>query len=90
LCDALLKIAEEIALVGSGAVDLADSPLVNAPHTVNMVTADEWQYSYSRSEGGFPLESLRQNKYWSPVARIDNVYGDRNLSCSCAPMEDYE
>ncbi|GAB3092465.1 aminomethyl-transferring glycine dehydrogenase [Aestuariicella hydrocarbonica] len=88
-CDALLKIAEEIDAVRHGRVVLADSPLVNAPHTVEMVAADEWTFSYSRSEGGFPLESLRKNKYWPPVGRIDNVYGDRNLVCSCAPIEAY-
>ncbi len=88
-CDALLKIAEEIEAVRSGEVELANSPLVNAPHTVEMVSADEWAYAYTRSEGGFPLDSLRKNKYWPPVGRIDNVYGDRNLSCSCAPMSDY-
>ena len=88
-CDALLKIAEEIEMVRSGAVLLADSPLVNAPHTVEMVAADEWTYNYPRSLGGYPLESLRKNKYWPPVSRIDNVYGDRNLNCSCAPIEAY-
>ncbi len=88
-CDALLKISEEIDAVRAGEVELANSPLINAPHTVEMVSADEWKYAYSRSEGGFPLDSLRKNKYWPPVGRIDNVYGDRNLSCSCAPMSDY-
>lgn len=88
-CDALLKIADEINAVRNGDVELANSPLINAPHTVEMVSADEWKYAYSRSEGGFPLESLRKNKYWPPVGRIDNVYGDRNLSCSCAPITDY-
>ncbi|NIB40203.1 aminomethyl-transferring glycine dehydrogenase [Pseudomaricurvus alkylphenolicus] len=88
-CDALLKIGEEIQAVRSGEVQLADSPLVSAPHTVEMVSADEWDKPYPRSQGGFPLESLRQNKYWPPVGRIDNVYGDRNLACSCAPIEAY-
>ncbi len=88
-CDALLKIAEEIETVRNGEVELANSPLINAPHTVEMVSADEWKYAYTRSEGGFPLDSLRKNKYWPPVGRIDNVYGDRNLSCSCAPISDY-
>lgn len=88
-CDALLKIAEEIEAVRSGSVELANSPLVNAPHTVEMVSADEWNYSYTRSEGGFPLETLRKNKYWPPVGRIDNVFGDRNLNCSCLPVEAY-
>ncbi|MBU3070700.1 aminomethyl-transferring glycine dehydrogenase [Aestuariicella sp. G3-2] len=88
-CDALLKIAEEIDAVRNGSVELANSPLVNAPHTVEMVSADEWTYAYPRSEGGFPLESLRKNKYWPPVGRIDNVFGDRNLVCSCLPIEAY-
>ncbi|MBR9911747.1 MAG: aminomethyl-transferring glycine dehydrogenase [Gammaproteobacteria bacterium] len=89
-CDALLKIAEEIEAVRSGTTELANSPLVNAPHTVEMVSADEWPYAYPRSQGGFPLDSLRKNKYWPPVGRIDNVYGDRNLACSCAPIEAYQ
>lgn len=88
-CDALLQIAEEIDAVRTGVTELAHSPLVNAPHTVEMVSADEWHYNYPRSLGGFPLDSLRKNKYWPPVGRIDNVYGDRNLACSCAPMESY-
>lgn len=88
-CDALLKIAEEIDAVRKGTVELANSPLVNAPHTVEMVSADEWTYNYPRSQGGYPLESLRKNKYWPPVSRIDNVYGDRNLVCSCLPIEAY-
>lgn len=88
-CDALLKIGEEIDAVRKGTVELANSPLVNAPHTVAMVSADDWNYSYPRSQGGFPLDSLRKNKYWPPVGRIDNVYGDRNLVCSCLPVEAY-
>ncbi len=88
-CDAMLKIAEEIEAVRNGSIPLAASPLVHAPHTVGMVSADEWDKSYTRSQGGFPLESLRNNKYWPPVSRIDNVYGDRNLACSCAPIESY-
>ncbi len=88
-CDAMLKIAEEIDAVRKGEVELAASPLVNAPHTVAMVSADEWTHTYPRSQAGFPLETLRKNKYWPPVGRIDNVYGDRNLACACAPIEVY-
>ncbi|MYM64782.1 aminomethyl-transferring glycine dehydrogenase [Pseudomaricurvus sp. HS19] len=88
-CDAMLKIGEEIEAVRNGSMPLEASPLVNAPHTVEMVSADSWDKAYPRSQGGFPLESLRKNKYWPPVGRIDNVYGDRNLACSCAPIESY-
>jgi glycine dehydrogenase len=88
-CDALLAIRAEIDKVASGEWPLEDNPLVNAPHTAEQLTADQWQHDYSRSEAAYPLETLRENKYFSPVARIDNVYGDRNLVCSCPSISDY-
>ena len=88
-CDAMIAIREEIAKVGSGEFDAKDNPLVNAPHTAEAI-AGEWTHPYSREQAVYPLASLRANKYWSPVGRVDNVYGDRNLVCACPPMSDYE
>ncbi|WP_461517102.1 aminomethyl-transferring glycine dehydrogenase [Porticoccus sp.] len=88
-CDAMLQIREEIAAVERGDYPLEDNPLCHAPHTADTVTADEWQHSYPRELAAYPLASLRETKYWSPVGRIDNVYGDRNLVCACPPLSDY-
>jgi glycine dehydrogenase len=67
-------------------VDREDNPLKNSPHTAAVVSADEWKHPYSRSVAAYPVASLRTNKYWCPVGRADNVYGDRNLFCSCVPV----
>ena len=88
-CDAMIAIRAEIAKVASGEFDARDNPLVNAPHTAEAI-ADEWTHPYSRELAAYPVASLRGNKYWSPVGRVDNVYGDRNLVCACPPMSDYE
>jgi glycine dehydrogenase len=80
----------EIAKVASGEFDAKDNPLKNAPHTVQVMTADKWEHAYSREVAAYPVASLRRQKYWSPVGRADNVYGDRNLFCSCVPIADYE
>ncbi|MFG6199278.1 aminomethyl-transferring glycine dehydrogenase [Nonomuraea sp. JJY05] len=88
--DALIAIRGEIDKVASGAYDPADNPLRNAPHTAESVSADEWTHPYTRSEAAYPLPSLRDGKYWVPVRRIDQAYGDRNLVCSCPPLEAYE
>ncbi len=88
--DAMIAIREEITQVEAGAITTEASPLRHAPHTAQVVTADDWQHSYPRSTAAYPDDNLRHNKYWPPVGRIDNVYGDRNLVCSCAPMSDYE
>ncbi|MEV0347425.1 aminomethyl-transferring glycine dehydrogenase [Nonomuraea sp. NPDC050680] len=88
--DAMVAIRGEIARVASGAYDRADNPLRNAPHTAEAATADEWAHPYSRTEAVYPLPSLREGKYWVPVRRIDQAYGDRNLVCSCPPLEAYE
>ena len=89
-CDAMLQIREEIASVERGEYPLDDNPLCHAPHTADVVAADDWNRSYSRESAAYPLASLRETKYWSPVGRIDNVYGDRNLVCACVPLSDYE
>ncbi|NUP38140.1 MAG: glycine dehydrogenase (aminomethyl-transferring), partial [Streptomyces sp.] len=88
--DAMIAIRGEIAKVASGDYDKTDNPLRNAPHTAESVSADEWPHPYARSEAAYPLPSLRENKYWVPVRRIDQAYGDRNLVCSCPPLEAYE
>ena len=88
-CDAMISIAGEIAAVESGKMDKTDNPLKNAPHTHKLLFGD-WQHSYTREQAYFPLASHYANdKYWPPVARVDNVHGDRNLVCSCPPIENY-
>ena len=88
-CDAMIAIRAEIAAVASGRLDRVDNPLRNAPHTADELTADDWTHAYTRAEAAFPLPYLRADKYWPPVKRVDNAYGDRNLVCTCAPLEAY-
>ncbi|MFC7384900.1 aminomethyl-transferring glycine dehydrogenase [Sphaerisporangium rhizosphaerae] len=88
--DAMVAIREEIAKVASGRHDRADNPLRGAPHTAACLLADDWKHPYTRAEAAYPLPSLREDKYWSPVRRIDQAYGDRNLVCACPPLEAYE
>ena len=88
-CDAMIAIRREIAEVESGRWKIEASPLRHAPHTVHDIADDGWTRPYSRAEGCFPAGSSRTDKYWCPVGRVDNVYGDRNLVCSCPPVEDY-
>ena len=88
--DAMIAIRGEIAKVESGEFDKLDNPLKFAPHTAEVLTADVWDRKYSREVAAYPVPSLRKQKYWPPVGRADNVYGDRNLFCGCAPMSDYE
>jgi glycine dehydrogenase len=87
LCDALAAIREEIRAIETGRLDARDNPLVNAPHTAEVVCADGWNHPYSREVAAFPAAWLRSHKYWPPVSRIDNAYGDRNLVCTCPPLE---
>jgi glycine dehydrogenase len=88
-CDAMIAIRKEIAEIEAGRWPVEASPLHHAPHTVHDIADDNWQRAYTRAEGCFPAGSSRTDKYWCPVGRVDNVYGDRNLVCSCPPMEDY-
>ncbi|HHL20966.1 MAG TPA: glycine dehydrogenase (aminomethyl-transferring) [Aliiroseovarius sp.] len=88
-CDAMLAIRDEIAAVERGEMDPENNPLKNAPHTVEDLVSD-WDRPYSRKQGCFPPGAFRVDKYWPPVNRIDNVYGDRNLVCTCPPLEDYQ
>jgi glycine dehydrogenase len=87
-CEAMLSIAREARDIEDGKLDRDDNPLKNAPHTVEDLVGD-WNRPYSREQACFPPGSFRVGKYWSPVNRVDNVYGDRNLMCSCPPVEDY-
>ena len=87
-CDAMISIHGELVAVEEGRMDKEDNPLKNAPHTAESVMADEWNHAYSRRVAAFPLPWLKANKFWPSVRRVDNVYGDRNLFCSCAPVEE--
>ncbi len=88
-CEAMIAIRNEIREVESGRFAITDSPLRHAPHTVHDLADEEWNRKYTRAEGVFPKGVSRTDKYWSPVSRIDNVYGDRNLFCQCVPTDEY-
>ena len=88
-CDALINIYEEIKEIENGNADKKDNVLKNAPHTLSVITADEWKHAYSRSKAAFPLQYLKQNKFWASVSRVNNTYGDRNLVCTCEPVSSY-
>lgn len=88
-CDALISIYNEIQEVLEGKADKQDNVLKNAPHTAQEVCADEWTHAYSREKAAFPLPYLKQNKFWPAVSRVNNTYGDRNLICTCLPIEAY-
>ena len=89
-CNAFISIKKEIDKVEQGEFDKIDNPLKNAPHTYLELAANEWEHKYTREQAAFPNEFLRHNKYWAPVGRVDNVYGDRNLVCSCPSMDEYK
>ena len=89
-CDAMICIRQEIRAVELGTFDAEDNPLRNAPHTIADLTDEVWKHAYSREQAVYPVASLRIAKYWSPVGRVDNVYGDRNLICSCPALSEYE
>ena len=88
--EAMISIRDEINQVVEGTYSIEDSPLRNAPHCAEKVTSDNWQYEYSRSMAAYPVELKGRNKYWPPIGRVDNVYGDKNLMCSCPSMSDYQ
>ena len=89
-CNALISIRQEIQDVEDGRIDHEDNPVKNAPHTAAMIAGDDWEHPYSRKQAAFPASWLHEGKFWPAVARIDNVYGDRNLFCVCVPVEEYE
>jgi len=88
-CDAMISIRKEISDIETGALDKNDNMLKNAPHTAEEMAGDEWKHSYSRIRAAYPVKSLKNNKFWPPVGRVDNTYGDRNLICSCPSMDDF-
>jgi glycine dehydrogenase len=88
-CDAMIAIHDEISAIESGTVDAKNNLLKNAPHTADVVAADNWNRPYPREQAAFPVPGLRDYKFWPAVGRIDNVYGDRNPVCTCAGMENY-
>jgi glycine dehydrogenase len=89
-CEAMIAIRDEIDRVGSGEWPADDNPLYHAPHTADVLLVDDWTHPYTRGEAAYPVASLRKNKYWVPVGRIDSVYGDKNVMCSCPPPEAFE
>lgn len=88
-CDAMISIRREIAAIERGAVHSENNPLANAPHTHRLLLEDEWNHPYTKREAFYPLANIRDDKYWPPVSRVDNAYGDRHLFCTCPPVEDY-
>ena len=88
-CDAMLTIRDEIRAIEAGEADPEDNPLKMAPHTADEVTSDDWSHAYTRQQAAYPTPWVRENKFWPRVARIDNAWGDRNLVCTCPPLEDY-
>lgn len=88
-CDALIAIRAEIDEIIAGKADRTDNVLKNAPHTMEQVVRDNWDRPYTREKAAFPAPWVRKYKYWPPVARIDSVYGDKNVVCACPPLEDY-
>ena len=88
-CDALLSIREEIAAIENGIADKVENPLKHAPHTQEVITANEWNRPYTRQQAAFPLDYVKENKFWPSVSRVNNTYGDRNLICTCEPVSSY-
>jgi glycine dehydrogenase len=88
-CEVMISIRNEISEIENGLFNKSDNVLKNAPHTLKTLISDDWKYSYSREKAAFPLEFCRENKFWPSVSRVDNAYGDRNLVCSCLPIESY-
>ena len=89
-CEALISIKREILKTANGEYDQNDNPLKNAPHTALYIASDKWSHAYSRNDAAYPSKHLRDHKYWPPVGRIDNAYGDRNLVCTCPPIGEYK
>ena len=88
-CDAMIQIRDEIKQIEMGQADRENNPLRNAPHSIEHLTSDEWKHPYTRQEASFPLAWVKDHKFWTPVRRIDNAYGDRNLVCSCPSPDEY-
>jgi glycine dehydrogenase len=89
-CDAMLAIHDEIDEIAEGTADKENNVLHNAPHCLELITADKWDLPYSREKAAYPISYLRNgNKFWASVGRVDNAHGDRNLICTCPPIEEY-
>ena len=88
-CDAMIAICKEAKRIENGEWPADDNPLHNAPHTIDVLTAEEWTHPYTREEAAYPGATTAAGKYWPPVGRIDNVYGDRNLVCTCPTIDSY-
>ena len=88
-CDAMISIRKEIEEIEKGDEDPIDNILKNSPHTIEELSSDDWQHNYSREKAAYPLDYLKVRKYWPPVKRIDNVYGDKNLYCTCPNMDEF-
>ena len=88
-CDAMISIRKEIEEIEKGNEDPINNILKNSPHTVEELSSDNWKHNYSREKAAYPLDYLKVRKYWPPVKRIDNVYGDKNLSCTCPNMDEF-
>jgi glycine dehydrogenase len=86
----MISIHAEMQAIANGQTDRQNNLLKNAPHTMQQVSADQWQRPYAREQAAYPVPWLRDHKFWPSVARIDNVYGDRNLFCSCPPLEGFD
>ena len=89
-CETLIKIKKEIEKIKSGEFDKVDNPIKNAPHTDLELSSDEWKHKYSREEAAYPSKYLKTNKFWPPVARVDNVYGDKNIFCTCPSIDEFK
>jgi glycine dehydrogenase len=89
-CDAMISIRAEIDAIATGKADKQNNLLKNAPHSARQIAADKWDHPYSREQAAYPAPWTREHKFWPAVGRIDNVYGDRNLFCSCPPIEEFE
>lgn len=88
-CEAMISIRKEIKEIEEGKFDKVDNVIKNAPHTCKLVVADNWTKPYSRKKAAYPLNWVRDNKFWPSVAKVDSAYGDRNLVCACPPIESY-
>ena len=85
-CDAMIRIREEVQAIADGEADRDDNVLKNAPHSAQHVVSDDWSHPYTRQQAAFPLPWVQADKFWPPVRRVDNSYGDRNLVCTCPPV----
>jgi glycine dehydrogenase len=88
-CDAMIAIKQEVNAIAEGSMDKLDNPLKNAPHTAEILLANDWTHPYTRHQAAYPAPWLKEHKFWTSVGRIDTAFGDRNFVCSCLPIEAY-